>query len=205
MSKIEELKNTIGRNGKVDELVNVNSVEYKLAQKDKTIADLEAKLAESEKKLALCEELRDVEETEYSKDISKTNSALFRKCQQTSRLIEENTQLKQQLAEKEKEIENCKEEHKFVDDLSNYFETLNLQELKNAISEQIEINLPALVKAVETEKKSKTEFAIEKLQRVRHEIPLLAGKTEGETFFVNYQQLRISIDQIINEIRTQKE
>ena len=73
------------------------------------IANLEAKLAESEKNLALCEQLREVEENEYSKDIGKTNSALLRKCEQTSRLIEEIKRLKQQLAEKDQAIEGLQE------------------------------------------------------------------------------------------------
>ena len=72
-----------------------------LNKQNETIADLEAKLAESEKNLALCEELRSVEDTENGKIIAKTNDGLFRKCQQVYRLREENNQLKQQLAEKD--------------------------------------------------------------------------------------------------------
>lgn len=115
--------------------------------KDK-IADLEAKLTESEKNLALCEELRNVEENEYSKDISKTNSALLRKCEQTSRLIEENKQLKQQLADKDEEIEDYKKMHwnmqyqhlHELDELSKLTAIDELEKVKEFIRKFVGIN-----------------------------------------------------------------
>jgi chromosome segregation ATPase len=66
------------------------------------IADLEAKLAEREKNLALCEELRSVEDTENTKALRKTDDALIRRIKQCNDLIFEKMQLKQQLADTDK-------------------------------------------------------------------------------------------------------
>ena len=166
-------------------------------QQDK-IADLEAKLAESEKKLALCEELRDVEETEYSEDISKTNSALFRKCQQTTRLIEENKQLKQQLAEKEKEIEKITKVVAYRDDMDRST-TINGVKFSD---EQI-ITLQNIDYFADKHNQDKISFAVEQLEQLRHDIWTNQADDGYTDMQVDLYDLNDTIDVRIMELKEQ--
>lgn len=50
-------------------------------------------------------------------------------------------------------------------------------------------------------KQSQKQLAISELEKMRHEIPFLAGLTQSETFFVNYNQLRYYIDNQIKELK----
>lgn len=158
------------------------------------IADLEAKLAEREENLALCEELRNVEENEYSKDIGKTNSALLRKCEQTSRLIEENKQLKQQLTEKDLRIEELESQFAYECECNKQFvdcqkENENLKQQlaeKEKETKQLKFDLgmfksvnefinrygiekarEVLLQTEKTKQQDKISFAVEQLEKAK--------------------------------------
>ena len=132
-----------------EELIDLNE-NKKLKNR---VADLEAKLAESEKK------------REY---LFSSN------CDYISQIEE----LKQQLAEKEKEILN----------ISEYFGkvTFELRELCNKKDQD------------------KISFCIEQLEKVKCETRHLAGLTREETFFVHYDTFRIFIDNQIKQLKEGK-
>ncbi len=137
-------------------LDNADNIKDTLNEQDKQIADLEAKLAESEKKYAelFC---RNIElETLYSQKTARLN---FYK---DTDIVEENQQLKQQLAEKDKEIERLKiyDEYRFelpypkVKILGKTFE--DIQEL--------------IDKWLKQGSKDKISFAVEQLDKVKEKI-----------------------------------
>ena len=185
------------RNTKVLELT------AELEAKNKQIAELEAKLAESEKKHLL-------DEVEWQ------NYCSFKHIEpQIKGCLDREKQLKQQLAEKEKEIE---EMQKNVVVLVKNKEIMNLESIRNFINEEIEIenDLSALrlseflntkiEKAKSSEilqghNQDKISFCIEQLTELRDYVKECWGldELEGKVRLDIAKKIRLKIEELKKE------
>lgn len=117
------------------------------------------------------------------------------------------------MEEKERyEIYKDSRENSYICDTSKNVDYKTYQEFVNLLNQQ-----DKRIKELESEnkvgefwhsayrgkqlKQSQKQLAISELEKMRHEIPFLAGLTQSETFFVNYNQLRYYIDNQIKELK----
>ena len=173
-AKLGEMEKCAENNKKIALLVS--------AEHNAKIEKLEQQLAESEKP----KEIRfngfvidcnyDDARNDLQKEILKmqeenNNLRKGQELQSYAQNVLEIKQLKQQIAEKDAEIEGRK----------------NLCYLR--------------YKQLQDAHKDKIEFAIDILKQIRNEIPLLAGMAQGKTFLVNYNQFKYHIDQRIKQLK----
>ena len=169
-------------------------------------ADLEAKLAESEENFIVANNLRkNSDEVLLNYKTEKYG---------LDKTIQELRKIKLSLPEKEwyyKGFENCERQmSSHIADL-----TLEVKELRQQLAEKEKENTQLKTTNDRLYKKNKKlenqivesnirfykKGSIEQLEKVKSEIPFLAGLTQGKTFFVNSNQLKIYIDNQIEQLK----
>lgn len=205
------------KDNQTDDIVNAVEV---LNKQDKRIKELEAKLAESEEKVKHWHDLYNERDKQFQSVrqryhlLNKLQSNYDKKDKlhlaymQCLELVEENEKLKQQLAEKDKEIKQLKK----FDDLNKTFFEL----FRTAFKEPNKIDdLFNILKTIqEKQHQDKISFAVEQLEKV--EVCLKEGIEEVKSLldpidYEDYHELlgvgrgyRNSIEIIDNQIKAIK-
>lgn len=168
----------------------------------KVIADLEAKLAESEKKVKHWHNLYNERDKQFQSVrqryhlLNKLQSNYDKKDKlhlaymQCAELVDENEQLKQQLAEKDKEIKQLKLDLRMFKSVTEFLNCYGIEKAREV-----------LFQTEKTKNQDKISFAIEKLVGVQKYISDNAVYVEEESFG---REINNFIDNQIKQLKEMK-